>query len=321
MKHKAGFVNIVGNPNVGKSTLTNQLVGERISIATFKAQTTRHRIMGIVNTDDMQIVFSDTPGVLKPNYKLQESMLAFSESALKDADVLLYVTDVVENPEKNMEFLEKVQKMQIPVLLLINKIDELGNSPHESHEANKSHETHEANKSQKPQTPQEQLAAIVEKWHSLLPNAEILPISAKNKFGTDMLLKRIEELLPESPAFFDKDQLTDKPARFFVSEIIREKILLYYDKEIPYSVEVVVESFKEDDRQIRINAVIYVERDSQKGIIIGHQGVALKKVSTEARKALEKFFDKHIYLEIFVKVDKDWRSSQKELDNFGYNPE
>ena len=312
MKHKAGFVNIVGNPNVGKSTLMNQLVGERISIATFKAQTTRHRIMGIVNTDDMQIVFSDTPGVLKPNYKLQESMLAFSESALKDADVLLYVTDVVENPEKNMEFLEKVQKMQIPVLLLINKIDELGNAPHESHESNRP---------QKPQTPQEQLAAIVEKWHSLLPNAEILPISAKNKFGTNLLLKRIEELLPESPAFFDKDQLTDKPARFFVSEIIREKILLYYDKEIPYSVEVVVESFKEDDRQIRINAVIYVERDSQKGIIIGHQGVALKKVSTEARKALEKFFDKHIYLEIFVKVDKDWRSSQKELDNFGYNPE
>ena len=330
MKHKAGFVNIVGNPNVGKSTLMNQLVGERISIATFKAQTTRHRIMGIVNTDDMQIVFSDTPGVLKPNYKLQESMLAFSESALKDADVLLYVTDVVENPEKNMEFLEKVQKMQIPVLLLINKIDELGNSPHEaheSHEANKSHETHEthetheSNRPQKPRTPQQQLAAIVEKWHSLLPNAEILPISAKNKFGTDLLLKRIKELLPESPAFFDKDQLTDKPARFFVSEIIREKILLYYDKEIPYSVEVVVESFKEDDRQIRINAVIYVERDSQKGIIIGHQGVALKKVSTEARKALEKFFDKHIYLEIFVKVDKDWRSSQKELDNFGYNPE
>ena len=324
MKHKAGFVNIVGNPNVGKSTLMNQLVGERISIATFKAQTTRHRIMGIVNTDDMQIVFSDTPGVLKPNYKLQESMLAFSESALKDADVLLYVTDVVENPEKNMEFLEKVQKMQIPVLLLINKIDELGNAPHEaheSHEANTSHEAHESNRPQKPQTPQEQLAAIVEKWHSLLPNAEILPISAKNKFGTNLLLKRIEELLPESPAFFDKDQLTDKPARFFVSEIIREKILLYYDKEIPYSVEVVVESFKEDDRQIRINAVIYVERDSQKGIIIGHQGVALKKVSTEARKALEKFFDKHIYLEIFVKVDKDWRSSQKELDNFGYNPE
>ena len=294
MKHKAGFVNIVGNPNVGKSTLMNQLVGERISIATFKAQTTRHRIMGIVNTDDMQIVFSDTPVVLKPNYKLQESMLAFSESALTDADVLLYVTDVVENPEKNMEFLEKVQKMTIPVLLLINKIDE---------------------------SDQKTLGDIVEKWHALLPNAEILPISAKNKFGTDLLLKRIQELLPESPAFFDKDQLTDKPARFFVSEIIREKILLFYDKEIPYSVEVVVERFKEDDKQIHINAVIYVERDSQKGIIIGHQGVALKKVSTEARKALEKFFDKHIYLEVFVKVDKDWRSSQKELNNFGYNPD
>ena len=305
MKHKAGFVNIVGNPNVGKSTLMNQLVGERISIATFKAQTTRHRIMGIVNTDDMQIVFSDTPGVLKPNYKLQESMLAFSESALADADVLLYVTDVVENPEKNMEFLEKVQKMTIPVLLLINKIDSLTPGPSREGEG----------------SSQQQLASIVDKWHTLLPNAEILPISAKNKFGTDLILKRIEELLPESPAFFDKDQLTDKPARFFVSEIIREKILLFYDKEIPYSVEVVVERFKEDDRQIHINAVIYVERDSQKGIIIGHQGVALKKVCTEARKALEKFFDKHIFLEVFVKVDKDWRSSQRELDNFGYNPE
>ena len=304
MKHKAGFVNIVGNPNVGKSTLMNQLVGERISIATFKAQTTRHRIMGIVNTDDMQIVFSDTPGVLKPNYKLQESMLAFSESALKDADVLLYVTDVVENPEKNMEFLEKVQKMDIPVLLLINKIDE---APLISPQGGK--------------TPTEILGELVDKWHSLLPNAEILPISAKNKFGVDMLLKRIQELLPESPAFFDKDQLTDKPARFFVSEIIREKILLYYDKEIPYSVEVVVERFKEDEQRIHINAVIYVERESQKGIIIGHQGVALKKVSTEARKTLEKFFDKHIFLEVFVKVDKDWRSSKKELDNFGYNPE
>ena len=303
--HKAGFVNIVGNPNVGKSTLMNQLVGERISIATFKAQTTRHRIMGIVNTDDMQIVFSDTPGVLKPNYKLQESMLAFSESALKDADVLLYVTDVVETPEKNMEFLEKVQKMEIPVILLINKIDSLTPGPSLGGEG----------------SSQQKLAEIVEKWHSLLPNAEILPISAKNKFGTDILLKRIQELLPESPAFFDKDQLTDKPARFFVSEIIREKILLFYDKEIPYSVEVVVERFKEDEQKIHINAVIYVERDSQKGIIIGHQGVALKKVSTEARKTLEKFFDKHIYLEIFVKVDKDWRSSKKELDNFGYNPE
>ena len=292
--HKAGFVNIVGNPNVGKSTLMNQLVGERISIATFKAQTTRHRIMGIVNTDDMQIVFSDTPGVLKPNYKMQEMMLAFSESALADADVLLYVTDVIENPEKNMEFLEKVKKMQIPVLLLINKID---------------------------QSDPKKLGDIVEKWHSLLPNAEILPISAKNKFGTDMLLKRINELLPESPAFFDKDQLTDKPARFFVSEIIREKILLYYDKEIPYSVEVRVERFKEDEKRIHINAVIYVERDSQKGIIIGHQGIALKKVNTESRKALEKFFDKKIFLETFVKVDKDWRSSQRELDAFGYNPE
>ena len=292
--HKAGFVNIVGNPNVGKSTLMNQLVGERISIATFKAQTTRHRIMGIVNADDMQIVFSDTPGVLKPNYKMQEMMLAFSESALADADVLLYVTDVVENPEKNMDFLEKVKKMTIPVLLLINKIDE---------------------------SDQNKLGDIVAKWHSLLPNAEILPISAKNKFGVDMLLKRIKELLPESPAFFDKDQLTDKPARFFVSEIIREKILLYYDKEIPYSVEVRVERFKEDEKRIHINAVIYVERDSQKGIIIGHQGIALKKVNTEARKALEKFFNKSIFLETFVKVDKDWRSSQKELDAFGYNPE
>ncbi len=300
--HKAGFVNIVGNPNVGKSTLMNQLVGERISIATFKAQTTRHRIMGIVNTDDMQIVFSDTPGVLKPNYKLQESMLAFSESALADADVLLYVTDVVENPEKNMDFLEKVQKMSIPVILLINKIDELSTS-------------------QSGQSSQFRLNEIVEKWHSLLPNAEILPISAKNKFGVDMLLKRIKELLPDSPPYFAKDQLTDKPARFFVSEIIREKILLYYDKEIPYSVEVRVERFKEGEKSIHINAVIYVERDSQKGIIIGHQGVALKKVSTESRKALEKFFGKSVYLETFVKVDKDWRSSDRELDAFGYNLE
>ncbi len=309
MTHKAGFVNIVGNPNVGKSTLMNQLVGERISIATFKAQTTRHRIMGIVNTPEMQIVFSDTPGVLKPNYKLQESMLAFSESALQDADVLLYVTDVVENPEKNMDFLEKVQKMEIPVILLINKIDELGDRANVPNRANK---TNGANES---------LAQIVEKWHGLLPKAEILPISAKNKFGTDMLLKRIQELLPESPAYFDKDQLTDKPARFFVSEIIREKILLYYDKEIPYAVEVRVEQFKETQKSIHINAVIYVERESQKGIVIGHQGVALKKVSTEARKALEKFFGKTVYLETFVKVDKDWRSSQRELDSFGYNPE
>lgn len=292
--HKAGFVNIVGNPNVGKSTLMNQLVGEKISIATFKAQTTRHRIMGIVNTPEAQIVFSDTPGVLKPNYKLQESMLAFSESALQDADVLLYVTDVVENPEKNQDFLAKVARMSVPVLLLINKID---------------------------QSDQRTLGDIVEKWHGLLPNAEILPISAKNKFGTELLLKRILELLPDSPPYFDKDQLTDKPARFFVSEIIREKILLYYDKEIPYSVEVSVERFKEDEKHIHINAVIFVERDSQKGIIIGHQGVALKKVSTESRKALEKFFGKPIYLEVFVKVDKDWRSSERELNHFGYNPE
>lgn len=291
--HKAGFVNIVGNPNVGKSTLMNRLVGERISIATFKAQTTRHRIMGIVNTEDTQIVFSDTPGVLKPNYKLQESMLAFSESALADADVLLYVTDVVEKPEKNKEFLDKVQKLDIPILLLINKIDE---------------------------SSQAVVAQLVERWHELLPKAEILPISAKNKFGIDPLLRRIKELLPESPPFFDKDQWTDKPARFFVSEIIREKILLYYDKEIPYSVEVKVEEFKEKDNSIHIRVVIFVERESQKGIIIGHQGVALKKVSTESRRALERFFGKSIYLETFVKVDKDWRSSARELDSFGYNP-
>lgn len=285
----------MGNPNVGKSTLMNQLVGEKISIATFKAQTTRHRIMGIVNTDDSQIVFSDTPGVLKPNYKMQEYMLQFSESALADADILLYVTDVVENPEKNIDFLEKVGKMSIPVIVLINKIDQL--------------------------KEERLLGDLVEKWHSLLPNAEILPISALNKFGIDMLMKRIRELLPENPAYFDKDQLTDKPAKFFVSEIIREKILRYYDKEIPYSVEVVVERFKEDEHHIHINAVIYVERDSQKGIIIGHQGVALKKVSTEARKSLERFFGKPIYLEVFVKVDKDWRNSERELGNFGYNPQ
>ena len=289
--HKAGFVNIVGNPNVGKSTLMNQLVGERISIATFKAQTTRHRIMGIVNTENMQIVFSDTPGVLKPNYKMQELMLQFSESALADADILLYVTDVIEKPEKNADFLDKVAKMTIPVILLINKIDE---------------------------SNQETLITLVEKWHNLLPKAEILPISAKNKFGTDVLMKRIEELLPESPAYFDKDQLTDKPAKFFVTEIIREKILRYYDKEVPYSVEVVVERFKEDEKKIHINAIIYVERDSQKGIIIGHKGVAIKKVMTEARKTLEKFFQKSIFLEVFVKVDKDWRQNDRRLEAYGY---
>lgn len=289
--HKAGFVNIVGNPNVGKSTLMNLLVGERVSIATFKAQTTRHRIMGILNTDDTQIVFSDTPGVLKPNYKLQESMLNFSESALADADVLLYVTDVVEKTDKNIDFVQKVAKMDVPVLLLINKID-LSN--------------------------QQNLEIIVEQWHELLPNAEIIPISATSKFNVDVVMKRVSELLPDSPPYFGKDQLTDKPARFFVNEIIREKILLYYDKEIPYSVEVVVESFKEETKKININAVIYVERDSQKGIIIGKQGIALKKVATEARKSLERFFGKTVYLEVFVKVDKDWRNSDKELKNFGY---
>ena len=289
--HKAGFVNIVGNPNVGKSTLMNLLMGERISIATFKAQTTRHRIMGIINSDDAQIVFSDTPGVLKPNYKLQEEMLAFSESALQDADVLLYVTDVVEKPDKNSDFLEKVKKMKVPVLVLINKIDN---------------------------SNQKELEALVAQWHESLPEAEIFPISAKVKFNVDHVLTRIKELLPESPPYFGKDQWTDKPARFFVTEIIREKILLYYDKEIPYSVEVVVERFKEDEKRIHINAVIYVERDSQKGIIIGHRGVALKKVSSEARKTLEKFFDKSIFLEIFVKVDKDWRSNTKRLEAYGY---
>ena len=265
--HKAGFVNIVGNPNVGKSTLMNVLLGERISIATFKAQTTRHRIMGIYNTDDMQIVFSDTPGVLKPAYKLQESMLEFSNSALTDADVLLYVTDVIEKAEKNKVKLEQ----------------------------------------------------LVEAWHAVLPKAEIIPISASNKFNVDVVLRRVKELMPDSPPYFDKDQWTDKPARFFVSEILREKILLYYDKEIPYSVEVVVEQFKETDHKISIDAVIYVERDSQKGIIIGHQGKALKKVSTEARTSLEKFFGKTIFLKTFVKVDKDWRNSVKELRNFGYD--
>ena len=290
--HKSGFVNIVGNPNVGKSTLMNLFVGERISIATFKAQTTRHRIMGIINDDDVQIVFSDTPGVLKPNYKLQESMLAFSESALADADVLLYVTDPIETVDKNGEFLQKVAKMSVPVLVLINKID---------------------------LTQQDKLVQLVEEWHEILPNAEIIPVSATAKFNVDVVLRRIRELIPECPPYFDKDQLTDKPARFFVSEIIREKILLFYDKEIPYSVEVGVESFKEEGKLIRINAAIYVERDSQKGIIIGHQGKALKKVATEARKALEKFFGKKIYLETYVKVDKDWRSSDKELNLFGYN--
>ena len=289
--HKAGFVNIVGNPNVGKSTLMNLLMGERISIATFKAQTTRHRIMGIINTDDSQIVFSDTPGVLKPNYKLQESMLAFSESALQDADVLLYVTDVVEKPDKNADFITKVQRMQVPILVLINKID-LSN--------------------------QAGVVKLIEAWKEVLPQAEIFPISAQAKFGVDSVLARIKELLPDSPPYFEKDQWTDKPARFFVTEIIREKILLYYDKEIPYACEVVVEEFKEAEKNIRIRALIYVERDSQKGIIIGHKGVAIKKVMTEARKTLEKFFQKSIFLEVLVKVDKDWRQNDRRLEAYGY---
>lgn len=289
--HKSGFVNIVGNPNVGKSTLMNLLVGDRISIATFKAQTTRHRIMGIVNTDDAQIVLSDTPGVLKPNYKLQESMLAFSESALEDADVLLYVTDVIEKVDKNEEFLSKVSRLNVPVIVVINKID---------------------------LSDQSSLETLVTEWHERLPQAEIFPISAAAKFNVDRLMERIKSLLPDSPPYFDKDQWTDKPARFFVTEIIREKILLYYDKEIPYAVEVVVEQFKESPRDIHIGAVIYVERDSQKGIIIGHQGVAIKKVGAESRKALEKFFGKHIYLELFVKVDRDWRNSTRRLEAYGY---
>lgn len=291
MKHKAGFVNIVGNPNVGKSTLMNVLVGERISIATFKAQTTRHRIMGIHNTDDCQIVFSDTPGVITPNYKLQESMLQFSRSALKDADVLLYVTDVIEQGTKQNDFLEKVADLTVPVLVLINKID-LSN--------------------------QDELANLVEHWSKLLPKAEVLPISAKTKFNVDYVMDRVKELLPSSPPYFDKDQWTDKPARFFVTEIVREKILLYYDKEIPYAVEAVVEKFKESDKRIDISVVINVERESQKGIIIGKQGKALKKVATEARLELERFFGKKVFLETFVKVDKNWRNSDKQLRNFGY---
>ena len=294
--HKAGFVNIVGNPNVGKSTLMNSLVGERISIITSKAQTTRHRIMGIVNTDDMQIVYSDTPGVLVPNYKLQESMLNFSQSALVDADILLYVTDVIETPTKNQSFLDKVAEETVPVLVVINKIDLL-------------------------QGGQESLEKLVEEWKRLLPKAEVIPVSAQYKFNLDYLLKRIQELLPPSPPFFDKDALTDKPARFFVTEIIREKILLTYDKEIPYACEVAVEQFKEEEGRIHIMAVIYVERDSQKGIIIGKGGSALKKVGMLARKDIEAFFDKKVYLELYVKVEKDWRSRENKLRGFGYIPE
>ena len=293
-KHKSGFVNIVGNPNVGKSTLMNRLVGERLSIITSKAQTTRHRIMGIVNTDDMQIVYSDTPGVLQPNYKLQESMLNFSESALDDADVLLYVTDVIETIDKNEHFLQQVQKENCPVLLLINKID---------------------------QTDQMKLETLVQQWKEILPQAEIIPISALTNFNVDYVKRRIEELMPESPPYFEKDALTDKPARFFVTEIIREKILLYYQKEIPYAVEVVVELFKEDAELIHIKAVVICERDSQKGIIIGHKGQALKKVGAMARKDIERFFEKKVFLEMFVKVEKDWRNRDNMLRAFGYRLE
>ena len=293
-KHKSGFVNIVGNPNVGKSTLMNRLVGERISIITSKAQTTRHRIMGIVNTDDMQIVYSDTPGVLRPNYKLQESMLNFSESALDDADVLIYVTDVIETIDKNEEFLQQVKKEKCPILLLINKID---------------------------QTDQKKLEALVQEWSGILPQAEIIPIAALSNFNVNYVKQRVEELMPESPPYFEKDALTDKPARFFVTEIIREKILLYYQKEIPYAVEVVVEMFKEEDDLIHIKALIICERDSQKGIIIGHGGQALKKVGAMARKDIERFFGKKVFLEMFVKVEKDWRNRDKMLRAFGYRLE
>ena len=289
--HKAGFVNIVGNPNVGKSTLMNRLVGEKISIITSKSQTTRHRIKGIVNTDDYQIVFSDTPGVVKPSYKMQEYMLEFSKSALVDADIILYVTDVVENIEKNLDFIDKVNKSDIPVLLVINKID---------------------------LTTQEKLEALFDKWKSLIPRAEIFPLSATENFNVDNLYKRIVELLPEGEPFFPKDELSDLPSRFFVNEIIREKILQYYDKEVPYSVEVEVEEFKEDDKRINIMAVIYVERSSQKGIIIGSQGEALKKVGTQARLDIEAFFGKKVFLNLYVKVLKDWRNKDSELKNFGY---
>ena len=291
--HKSGFVSIVGNPNLGKSTLMNLFVGERISIATFKAQTTRHRIMGIVSTDDYQIVFSDTPGVLKPNYKLQEDMLAFSVSSLEDADILLYVTDTVEKQSKNEDFISKVKKLNIPILVLINKID-LSN--------------------------EKEVTKLVEYWHEQIPQAEIVPLSAKARFNVDNVQKRIVELLPESPDYFDKDQLTDKPSRFIVSEIIREKILLYYDKEIPYSVEVLVTEFKEDKKLIRIAATIFVERESQKGIIIGHGGVALKRVGEEARRDIQKFFDKKVFLQLYVKVNPNWRNSSKSLESFGYEP-
>jgi len=289
--HKAGFVNIVGNPNVGKSTLMNALVGEKISIITSKAQTTRHRIMGIVNADDFQIIYSDTPGVLKPNYKLQESMLRFATSALEDADVVIYVTDPYETFDKNEDFLALVNKAEVPVLLVINKID---------------------------LSDQVKITELAEKWHQLIPRADIIAISALHRFNIDMLLKRILELLPVSAPFFPKDQLTDKTSRFFMSEIIREKILTYYQKEIPYSTEVEIEEFIEEPKIIRISAIIYTERESQKGIIIGKKGEMLKKIGTLARKDAEAFFDKQIFLQLFVKVRKDWRNKSSFLRQFGY---
>ena len=295
MEHRSGFVNIVGNPNVGKSTLMNALVGERLSIITSKAQTTRHRILGIVNGEDFQMVYSDTPGVLSPNYRLQEKMLEFSRSALVDADVLLYVTEPQDTIDRNPDFIDKVKKMSSAgtrVFLIINKID---------------------------LTTQETLESLVAFWHTQLPEAEIFPISAQERFGVSQLFDAIKEALPAGPPFFPKDQLTDKPARFFVDEIIREKILLNYDKEIPYSVEVEVESFKEEDKLIRIDAVIYCERDSQKGIIIGKAGSALKRVGSQARKDIEDFFQKQVFLQLFVKVDKDWRSNTSRLKHYGYD--
>lgn len=289
--HKSGFVNIVGNPNVGKSTLMNALVGERLSIVTAKAQTTRHRIMGIVNGEDYQIVYSDTPGILRPNYKLQESMMSFVRSAFSDADVILYVTDVVEKSTKNLDFVNRLKDTSIPVLLVINKID-LSN--------------------------QAELEEIHSTWRELLPNAEIFPISAQEKFNLDALFNRILEIIPENPAWYEKDIFTDRNLRFFASEIIREKILLNYSKEVPYCTEVVIENFKESEDINHIEAIIYVTRDSQKGILIGKGGEALKRVGTLARKDMETFFEKRVFLQIFVKVNPDWREDDRKLRQFGY---
>ncbi len=289
--HKSGFVNIIGNPNVGKSTLMNVLTNEKLSIITSKSQTTRHRIMGIVNTEDYQIVFSDTPGILKPNYKLQNSMLKFVDIALDDADIILYVTDVFETKNKNIEYIEKVKKLDIPVFLLLNKID---------------------------LSTQDKIISIIKEWEIILPNARVFPISALHKFAIDNIFTNILELLPDSPAYFAKDQITDKPAKFFVSEIVREKILLNYKKEVPYAVEIEVESFKEEEKIIRIRVIIYVERESQIPILIGNKGNALKRIGIEARKDIEKFFEKKVYLEQYVKVKKNWRNDKKQLERFGY---